>query len=127
MFEELAQNCPDDAKRYREILERKRIFKFFMGFNKHLDEFQETILGIKPLPHTREICSEVRREESRKKVMLGDGFKILSLSKTLPWLFGALITIQTTEKEREGFGVIIVENQVILEIIIGKCMKNLLI
>lgn len=42
-----------------------------MGLNKDLDEVRGRILGTKPLPKIREAFSEVRREESRRKLMLG--------------------------------------------------------
>ncbi|EXC05244.1 hypothetical protein L484_002665 [Morus notabilis] len=70
--EDYKWGCPDDAKRFREIVEKKKIFKFLMGLNKNLDEVRGRILGTKPLPSIREVFFEVRREESRKKVMLGE-------------------------------------------------------
>ncbi|KAL5779663.1 hypothetical protein ACOSQ2_010400 [Xanthoceras sorbifolium] len=48
-----------------------KVFKFLLGLNKELDEVHGRILGTKPLPTLRKSFSEVRREESRKKVMLG--------------------------------------------------------
>ncbi|RVW65136.1 hypothetical protein CK203_035784 [Vitis vinifera] len=55
----------------RQIVEQKRLFKFFLGLNRELDDVRGRIMGIKPLPSLREAFSEVRREESRKKVMMG--------------------------------------------------------
>ena len=52
-------------------MEQKRLFKFFLGLNRELDDVRGRIMGIKPLPSLREAFSEVRREESRKKVMMG--------------------------------------------------------
>ncbi|RVW68484.1 hypothetical protein CK203_060193 [Vitis vinifera] len=43
-----------------------------LGLNKELDELRGQILGKEPLPSIREIFSEVQREESRRKVMLGE-------------------------------------------------------
>lgn len=43
-----------------------------MGLNKNLDEVRGRILGTERLPSIREVFSEVRREKSRKKVMLGE-------------------------------------------------------
>ncbi|KAK2452382.1 putative mitochondrial protein [Trifolium repens] len=74
VFEEHKWTCTADSKKYKEIVEKKRIFKFLMGLNKNLDEVRGRILGTKPLPSIREVFSEVRREESRKKVMLGESF-----------------------------------------------------
>ena len=56
---------------YRQIIEQKRIYKFLIGLNKNLDEVRGRILGSKPLLNIREAFSEVRREESRKKIMMG--------------------------------------------------------
>ncbi|RVW34837.1 Retrovirus-related Pol polyprotein from transposon RE1 [Vitis vinifera] len=56
---------------YRQIVEQKRLFKFFLGLNRELDDVRGRIMGIKPLPSLREAFLEVRREESRKKVMMG--------------------------------------------------------
>lgn len=42
-----------------------------MGLNKELDEVRGRIMGVKPFPSLRESFSEVHREESRRKIMLG--------------------------------------------------------
>ncbi|XP_059599280.1 retrovirus-related Pol polyprotein from transposon RE2 isoform X2 [Vitis vinifera] len=60
-----------DASRYKRIIEKERVFKFLLGLDKSLDEVRGRILGTKPLPTIREAFSEVRREESRKKLMMG--------------------------------------------------------
>ena len=41
-----------------------------MGLNQELDEVRGRILGKKPLPFICEVFSTVRREETRRKVML---------------------------------------------------------
>ncbi|RVW17830.1 Retrovirus-related Pol polyprotein from transposon TNT 1-94 [Vitis vinifera] len=43
----------------------------YSRLNRELDDVRGRIMGIKPLPSLREAFSEVRREESRKKVMMG--------------------------------------------------------
>ncbi|XP_073037355.1 uncharacterized protein [Primulina eburnea] len=63
--------CPTDGETHRKIIETKRVFKFLFGLDKSLDDVRGRILSIKPLPSIREAVSEVRREESRRKVMLG--------------------------------------------------------
>ena len=63
--------CPGDASQYKRIIEKERVFKFLLGLDKSLDEVRGRILGTKPLPTIREDFSEVRREESRKKLMMG--------------------------------------------------------
>ena len=71
MLEKVQWNCPYDNRQYRQILEKERIYTFLLGLNKDLDEVRERILSIKPLPNVREVFSEVQREETRRKVMLG--------------------------------------------------------
>ncbi|XP_073057369.1 uncharacterized protein [Primulina eburnea] len=71
LFQSYQWKCADDSAFFRQIIETKRIFKFLMGLNKTLDDVRGRILGTKPLPALREIFSEVRREESRKRVILG--------------------------------------------------------
>ena len=38
VFEDHKWGYPDNAKKFREITEKKSIFKFLMGLNKNLDE-----------------------------------------------------------------------------------------
>ncbi|KAL5565431.1 hypothetical protein UlMin_028595 [Ulmus minor] len=64
-------SCLIDGAKYREIVEKKRVYKFLLGLNKNLDEVQGRILGMKPLLNIQETFSEVRHEESRKKFMMG--------------------------------------------------------
>ncbi|RVW95612.1 Retrovirus-related Pol polyprotein from transposon TNT 1-94 [Vitis vinifera] len=71
LFETHSWKCSDDAATYKKIVEQKRLFKFFLGLNREFDDVRGRIMGIKPLPSLREAFSEVRREESRKKVIMG--------------------------------------------------------
>ncbi|XP_056174835.1 uncharacterized protein LOC130140180 [Syzygium oleosum] len=52
--------------------ENDRVYMFLAGLNRSLDEVRGRILGRKPLPSIREVFSEVRREESRRRIMLHD-------------------------------------------------------
>lgn len=79
MFEEHNWSYSADSKKYKEIVEKKRIFKFLMGLNKNLDEMRGRVLGTKPLPSIREVFSEVRREESRKKMTIEESSTIASM------------------------------------------------
>ncbi|PKA63925.1 Retrovirus-related Pol polyprotein from transposon TNT 1-94 [Apostasia shenzhenica] len=72
MYEIYAWKCPDNSALYKKIVEQKRTIKFLLGLNKDLDEVRGRIMGIKPLPSIREAFAEVRREESRKKLMMTD-------------------------------------------------------
>jgi hypothetical protein len=71
MFGIHSLNCPEDTVLYKRIVEQKRTFKFLIRLNKNLDEVRRRIMGTKPLPNVRETFSEVKREESRKKLMMG--------------------------------------------------------
>ncbi|KAL6325831.1 hypothetical protein AAG906_026660 [Vitis piasezkii] len=64
------KSCTADYERYRARINKERIYDF-NGLNKELDEVQGRFLRIKPLPVIEEIFAEVRREETRKRVMLG--------------------------------------------------------
>ncbi|RVW83276.1 Retrovirus-related Pol polyprotein from transposon TNT 1-94 [Vitis vinifera] len=92
---------------YRQIVEQKRLFKFFLGLNRELDDVRGRIMGIKPLPSLREAFSEVRREESRKKVMMG------SKEQPAPTLDGSALAARSfnssggDRQKRIGLGVII--------------------
>ncbi|XP_039020537.1 uncharacterized protein LOC120152380 [Hibiscus syriacus] len=82
LFEEHNWGCLDDGIRYRQIIEQKRIYKFLIGLNKNIDEVRGRILGSKPLLNIWEAFSEVRREESRKKIMMGSQELMTSLESS---------------------------------------------
>lgn len=71
MFENHKWSCSNDALYYKKIVEQKRLYKFLIGLNKSLDDEQGRILSRSPLPSLLEAFAEVRREESRKKLMMG--------------------------------------------------------
>ncbi|KAL5808179.1 hypothetical protein ACOSQ3_028870 [Xanthoceras sorbifolium] len=83
MFEHPEWSCTKDGILYKELVEQKRIFKFLLGLNPNLDEVRGRILVTKPLPKIREVFSEVRREESIKKVMMGSHVKTESTNPTI--------------------------------------------
>ena len=53
-------------------MEAHRIYKFLIGLNVEFDEVRGGIIGRVPLPKISEVFVEVRREESRRHVMLGN-------------------------------------------------------
>ena len=59
-----------DAIKYKKIVKKKQTHKFLLGLKKNLVEVRGRMLGTNPLPNIWEVASKVRREESRKKVML---------------------------------------------------------
>jgi len=68
-YDEIEWKCPDDKKKYREMVGKDRIYKFLWGLIGTLMKYVEEYLE---LPKLREVFSEVRREESRRKFMLGN-------------------------------------------------------
>ncbi|KAG5151351.1 hypothetical protein JHK84_027823 [Glycine max] len=61
----------EDAKHYQQTVEEGRAFQFLAGLNEELDEVRGRIIGMATLPSLGEIFAEVRREETRRSVMMG--------------------------------------------------------
>ena len=70
LYCDLTWTCTTDSAMYARAVEKDRVFDFLQGLDKELDEVRGRILGREPLPSTREVFAEVRREESRRAVML---------------------------------------------------------
>lgn len=54
-----------------------------VGLNRELNDARGRVLGLRPLPSTREVFSEVRREDRRRSIMLKetieeDGYGLIS-------------------------------------------------
>lgn len=75
LWQELDQYYDDvwesknDFVRYKKREENDHVYMFLVRVNRNLDEVKVRILGRKPHPSIREVFSEIRQEESRKKVM----------------------------------------------------------
>ncbi|RVW69137.1 Retrovirus-related Pol polyprotein from transposon RE1 [Vitis vinifera] len=111
----------------RKIVEQKRLFKFFLGLNRELDDVRGRIMGIKHLPSLREAFSEVRREESRKKVMMGSKEQPAPTLDASALAARSLIVVVEIVRNGIGLGVIIVRNQAIIRRLAGSFMANWLI
>uniref|UniRef100_A0A2N9GQ49 Reverse transcriptase Ty1/copia-type domain-containing protein n=1 Tax=Fagus sylvatica TaxID=28930 RepID=A0A2N9GQ49_FAGSY len=61
----------EDSRHHKKIVEDNRIFKFLAGLNIECDEVRGRVIGRQPVPTIGDVFSEVRREESRRNVMLG--------------------------------------------------------
>ncbi|KAJ1430123.1 hypothetical protein SESBI_07907 [Sesbania bispinosa] len=72
IYEETEWKCPEDKKQYKELVKKDKIYKFVLGLDKDLNKVHGRILETKPFPKIREVFSEIRREESRRKLMLGN-------------------------------------------------------
>ncbi|KAK5846636.1 hypothetical protein PVK06_002931 [Gossypium arboreum] len=53
-------------------LNNERLYEFLAGLNRELDEVHGRILGRSPLPTIGEAFTEIKREEKRRLVMMGD-------------------------------------------------------
>ncbi|KAI5398299.1 hypothetical protein KIW84_063906 [Lathyrus oleraceus] len=71
LFNECEWIPPADSKHYKKMVDVSRVFKFLASLNVDFDEVRGRILGRNPIPPIGEVFSEVRREESRRQVMLG--------------------------------------------------------
>ncbi|KAJ9691385.1 hypothetical protein PVL29_013539 [Vitis rotundifolia] len=71
LFNTYEWKSAEDGRHHMKTMEDNRIFKFLAGLNVEFDEVRGRIIGRQPLPSIGEVFSEVRREESRRNVMLG--------------------------------------------------------
>ncbi|CAH9061826.1 unnamed protein product [Cuscuta epithymum] len=62
----------NDQARQKKREENDRVFMFLAGVNQNLDDVKGRLLGRRPLPSIREVFSEVRLEENRRKIMSTD-------------------------------------------------------
>ncbi|XP_072071933.1 uncharacterized protein [Arachis hypogaea] len=72
-FNNYKWNSAADAKHHQQTVEEGRIFQFLAGLNVELDEVRGRIIGRAILPSIGEVFAEVRREETRRAVMMGKG------------------------------------------------------
>ncbi|PON60453.1 LOW QUALITY PROTEIN: hypothetical protein PanWU01x14_152500 [Parasponia andersonii] len=70
LFQEIEWHCKEDGLKYQKQVEKERVFDFLHGL-KQRSEVRGRMLGVKPPPGIREVFTEVRREEARKREMLG--------------------------------------------------------
>ena len=71
LFDTYEWKSVEDGKHHKNTIERTQIYKFLAGLKVEFDEVRGRIIGRQPLPPIGEVFSEVRREESRRMVMLG--------------------------------------------------------
>ncbi|XP_073033006.1 uncharacterized protein [Primulina eburnea] len=71
LFDAYEWKNAEDGQHHKKTVEDDRIFKFLAGLNVEFDEVRGRIIGRRPLPSLGEVFSKVRREESRRNVMLG--------------------------------------------------------
>ena len=71
LFNTYEWKSTEDFQHHKKTVEDNQIFKFLAGLNIEFDEVRGRIIGRQPLPSIGEVFSEVRKEESRRNVMLG--------------------------------------------------------
>ena len=71
LFNDYEWKCSKDGNHHRKMVECTSIFKFLAGLNIKFDEVRGRIIGRQPLSSMGEVFFEVRREESRRSVMMG--------------------------------------------------------
>nr|CAN68286.1 hypothetical protein VITISV_017015 [Vitis vinifera] len=62
--------CMGDSVRFKKKMENERVFEFLAGLNCKLDDVKSRVISRRLLPSIREVFSEVRLEESIRRVML---------------------------------------------------------
>ena len=85
LFNDYEWKSTADYNHNKKMVEDYRIYKFLARLNVDFDEVRGRILGRQPLPAIGEVFAEVRREESRRNVMLGKKW-LLPLLKIQSWL-----------------------------------------
>ena len=130
LFMDYEWKCSEDGKHIK--MECSRIFKFLAGLNLDIDEVRGRIIGRQPLPPIREVFSEVRREESRRSVMLGKKTIVVEIENSALATSTANATRQTSNipkwtDEKTRFGVIFTTSLNILVKHVDKFMESQLI
>lgn len=74
------------------------MFEFLTILNAEVDEVQNYVLGKEQLPSTSEVFSKVRREKSRKIVMLGFSTKNSALNTTKIEILATITNKKTATK-----------------------------
>ena len=82
MYSDYEWKSPDDCNHKKKMVEKDRVFKFLAGLNVEFDEVRGRLIGRVPLPSLNEVFSEVRKEETRRSVMLGKKEPIGSLESS---------------------------------------------
>ncbi|RVW16206.1 hypothetical protein CK203_074288 [Vitis vinifera] len=122
--------CGECAGKYAKLVEKQRTYDFLISLNKDLDEVRGRMLGTHPLPQIEEIFTEVHREESKRKYILGDSKTPLqtkpqpSLPKTKNHNTQLKIPATHNMHARVIFGVISAKDQITTGKIVGNCMDQ---
>ncbi|CAN1766567.1 Retrovirus-related Pol polyprotein from transposon TNT 1-94 [Linum perenne] len=99
-FNDYVWKSNEDYLYYKKTVDTNRIFKFLVGLNAELDEVRGRIIGRDPLPPIAEVFNEVRREETRRRVMLGSRKEVQPVEGSAFQAVGGLLG-----PAPEGYGV----------------------
>ncbi|KAK8260202.1 hypothetical protein V6Z12_D13G106000 [Gossypium hirsutum] len=90
-----------EHNRFMTHLNNERLYEFLAGLNRELDEVRGRILGRSPLPTVGQAFAEVRREEKRRLVMMGEPKPRTPISNR-PTESSALISKGPQPQQRAG-------------------------
>ncbi|EOY31231.1 Uncharacterized protein TCM_038193 [Theobroma cacao] len=62
MFYETNWHCPKDSLKYKQMLEKERVFDFLHGLSKELDEVRGRLLETKPFPNLSQSSALVSKK-----------------------------------------------------------------
>lgn len=82
IFNDYKGKSTEDCNHHKKMVENDRTYKFLAGLNVEFDEVRGMIIGRDPLPSPGEVFAKVRREESRKSVMLGKKGSLLPIKNS---------------------------------------------
>ena len=98
LFNDYEWKSPEDCNQHKKMVDTGRIFKFLAGLNVEFDEVRGRIIGRNPMPSIGKAFAEVRREESRRHVMLGK--KAADLTKSME---GSALAIPEAQASRRTY------------------------
>lgn len=78
-----------DAFLFKKWQDKDRVYNFFVGLNRELDEVWGWLLGLHPLPSSDKVFAKVYREEHHHHVILGDSQSFQVDSPTIFCLFAS--------------------------------------
>ncbi|GAA0160387.1 hypothetical protein LIER_16953 [Lithospermum erythrorhizon] len=141
LYEEIDSLCGDCSVKYKKKKQKEQVYEFLAELNSDLDEVKGRIISRSPFPSTEEAFADIRREESRRRIMLQKGdfqqsekSSFLIKTETAESLPTALMVNRTKfnndskgVRRSERHGVTIVRNLVTPRLVVGKFMESLLI
>lgn len=91
--------CADDAAQFHKQVEKEHLFEFLTGLNSDFDDVRGQILSLEPLLSIRKAFAIVRRESSRRKVMLKD-YSLPQTDTSKSFALAVYVTDQESNKGR---------------------------